>query len=273
MSTPLLERPVDDRHGVIGSTVSGVHPRRLACALLVVDVGIVVVSAAVIRIAAPGMPPLTAALIVTAVLAVVVTGLVWRVSGFRAAGFTGPRRWRNLHLLILPTVLAFVPLLAGFRPVDALATLIVGYALTGFMEEALWRGLVLRVLRPTGPLPAVLVGSLLFGAAHLPNVLFRDSVALVAAQAVGAFCFGVGYAAIALWIGTIWPLMVLHGLTDLFAAVGALPKIPILVGQDVILLIAGLWLLRSRTWRERSPRGVALGRTVAHSARAATRSE
>ena len=84
---------------------------------------------------------MSAALIVTAVLAVVVTVLVWRVSGFRDAGFTAPRDWRNLHLLILPTVLAFIPLLAGFRPVDALATLIVGYALTGFMEEALWRGL------------------------------------------------------------------------------------------------------------------------------------
>jgi hypothetical protein len=69
-------------------------------------------------------------------------------------------------------------------------------------------------------------------------------VTLVAAQAVGAFCFGVGYAAIALRIGTIWPLMVLHALTDLFAAVGALPKIPILVGQDIVLLIVGLWLLR-----------------------------
>lgn len=62
---------------------------------------------------------------------------------------------------------------------------------------------------------------------------------------VGAACFGVGYAAIALRIGTIWPLMVLHMLTDLFAAVGALPKIPILVGQEVVLLAVGLWLI----WR------------------------
>ena len=90
----------------------------------------------------------------------------------------------------------------------------------------------------------MLFGSLLFGASHLANVLFRDNVTLVAAQAVGAFCFGVGYAAIALQIGTLWPLMVLHALTDLFAAVGSLPKIPILVGQDIILLIVGLWLLR-----------------------------
>jgi hypothetical protein len=38
--------------------------------------------------------------------------------------------------------------------------------------------------------------------------------------------------------------MVLHMLTDLLAAVGGLPRIPILVAQDVILLGYGLFLLR-----------------------------
>jgi membrane protease YdiL (CAAX protease family) len=129
------------------------------------------------------------------------------------------------------------------------------------MEEALWRGLVLRVPRPTGPLPAVLFGSLLFGASHLSNVLFRDSVTLVAAQALGAVCFEVGYAVIALRIGTIWPLMVLHTLTDLFAAVGALPKIPILAGQDIVLLIVELWLLRGNRARQSVPDGPTLTAT------------
>lgn len=244
VAAPLLARPVGDRPGIVRAMLSGAHPRRLAGALLALDVVIVVLSAAIIGMVAPGTAPSSAALIVTGVLTVVVTGLVWRLSGFREAGFTGPRSWRNLHLLVLPAVLAVIPLVAGFRPVDALGTLIVGYALTGFMEEALWRGLIPRVLRPTGPLAAVLFGSLLFGAAHLPNVLFRDSAILVVAQAIGAFCFGVGYAAIALRMGTIWPLMVLHALTDLCAAVGALPRIPILVGQDVVLLVVGLWLLR-----------------------------
>lgn len=261
MSTaPLSTRPVGDRDGIIRSTLSGAHPRRLACALFALDLVVVLMSAGVIRVLAPGMAPLTAALIVTAVLCVAVTVLVWRISGVREAGFTGPHQWRHLHLLILPTVLACIPLLAGFRPVDALGTLIVGYALTGFMEEALWRGLVLWVLRPTGPLPAVVFGSLLFGASHLANVLFRDSVTLVAAQAVGAFCFGVGYAAIALRIGAIWPLMVMHALSDLFAAVGALPKIPILVGQDIVLLVVGLWLLRGNRVRLDVPDGPNLPR-------------
>src|SRR6478609_120438 len=110
---PLLTRPVGDRDGVVRWTLSDTHPGRLACVLLALDLVIVVASAVVIRGVAPGMSSLTAALIVTAVLAVVVTILVWRISGFREAGFTGPRTWRNLHLLILPTVLAFIPLRIG----------------------------------------------------------------------------------------------------------------------------------------------------------------
>jgi len=38
--------------------------------------------------------------------------------------------------------------------------------------------------------------------------------------------------------------MLLHMLTDLCAAVGALPRIPIPVGQDVVLLLFGLLVLR-----------------------------
>ncbi|MFG1877578.1 CPBP family intramembrane glutamic endopeptidase [Sphaerisporangium sp. NPDC049003] len=184
-------------------------------------------------------------------LVVLVTVLVMRFGGWHAAGFTPPRQWRDLRLLVLPALLVFTPLVAGFAPVEPglLTMLVVGYALTGFMEEAMWRGVIPHVLRPTGVLSSALLGSALFGAAHLSNILFRENPALVASQAVGAFCFGVGYAALRHRTGTIWPLMVLHMATDLFAATGAVPKIPILVAQDVILLVFGLILLR----RPRTP--------------------
>lgn len=160
-------------------------------------------------------------------------------------GLTSPRRWRHPWLFAVPATLALIPLLGGVRSVEGgmLAILLTGYLLTGFTEELMWRGVVLRVLLPTGPLRAALVGSALFGAAHLTNVLFRENVGLVAAQAFGAACFGVGYAAVRFASGTIWPLMALHAATDLFAAIGGLPKIPILVGQDVVLLAFGLVLL------------------------------
>jgi len=125
-----------------------------------------------------------------------------------------------------------------------LAMLITGYALTGYMEETMWRGVVLRVLRPTGTMQAVLIGSLLCGAAHLSNIMFRESAALVAAQALGSFCGGIGYAALRLQTNAIWPVTALHMAGDLIASIGALPKIPTLVTHDVIMLAIGLYLLR-----------------------------
>ena len=240
------------RLGWTGPGRTSSRPRLLAALLLALTVGSVVVGALVLRVVAPGLSGMGAALAATVVLTSVTLVLVARVTGFRAAGFTGPRSWRHPLLFVVPAALVPVPLLAGVRPLGAgtVAVLVVGYALTGFTEEALWRGVVLRVLRPAGPATAVLFSSALFGTAHLANVLFRDNVALVVAQAVGAACFGVGYAAVALRTGTIWPLMLLHMLTDLFAAVGALPKIPILVGQDVVLLVFGLLVLHRGSRRE-----------------------
>lgn len=249
MRAPYTRSGWADRVGWAGRGRPSPRPRRLACLVLVAELLAVVASALVLHVVAPGLSGTGAALVVTVVLAVLVTVLVWRVTGFRAAGFTGPRGWRSVGLFVVPALLVPVPLLAGVRPVEAgtVWVLVAGYALTGFMEEALWRGVVLRVLRPTGARTAVLLSSVLFGAAHLGNVLFRDNVALVVAQAVGAACFGVGYAAVALRTGTIVPLMLLHMLTDLCAAVGGLPKIPVLVGQDVVLLVLGLVILRHRT--------------------------
>ena len=82
------------------------------------------------------------------------------------------------------------------------------------------------------------------------NVFFRDSAAVVVAQAVGAACFGIGYGALRLRTGSVWPLMALHLLTDLLPQLGRLPKIPIFVAQDVVLLGYALFLLRGRSRAE-----------------------
>jgi membrane protease YdiL (CAAX protease family) len=137
-----------------------------------------------------------------------------------------------------------------------LAVLVVGYALTGYLEEALFRGVVLGVLRPAGTWPAVLLSSALFAAAHLPNVLFGQAPAVTAAQAVGTFCFGVGYAALRLRTGSVLPLMLLHFLTDLLLRVDALPAWAhwtAMVGGDTVLLLFGLLLLLRRPTPVPSP--------------------
>ena len=143
-------------------------------------------------------------------------------------------------------MLVLLPLVGGVRAVapGALAIFVIGYALTGFAEEAFARGILLRVLQPRSVLSAVLISSLLFGVMHLSNVMFRSSPALVVAQAIGAACFGVGFAALRLRTGTIWPLLVLHMLTDLFGQLARLPAIPFFVTQDIVLLCYGLYLVR-----------------------------
>jgi membrane protease YdiL (CAAX protease family) len=222
------------------------RPRSVAVLLAVAWAVVTVAGALVLQALAPSWSGTARALAVSIVLAVGVAVLLTCLRWWGPAGFNRPRHWHALRLLALPAVLVVVPVVTGFKAVapGLLAMILVGEALIGFMEEAYFRGIILRILRSTGALPAVLLSSALFGAVHLGNVFFRDSTALVVAQAVGAFCFGVGYAALRLRTGTLWPLIVLHVLSNVFAAVGALPTIPILVGQDVVLLVYGLLLVR-----------------------------
>ena len=187
------------------------------------------------------------AFIACALLTAIVLAAAPRFGTWRELGVVAdPTEWRDRGLLVVPALLAISPLVFGTAPVGLgrLSFLVVGYALTGVLEELMWRGIVLRVLSPLGLTRAVLLSAALFGAAHLGNVLFRDSVGLVVAQAWGAFCFGVAYGVLRARTGTLVPLMVLHFVTDLAAAVSAGPTIPLLVAQDVVLLGMGLWLLR-----------------------------
>jgi membrane protease YdiL (CAAX protease family) len=225
-------------------------PRALTVLVYVGNAIVIVLGAVVAKALIPDADGLTRSLVasVGALLftVVVARAVAVRSGGWSAIGFTRPRQWRDTRLLVVPALITLVPLLGGVRSIEGgtVAVLVAGYALTGFMEETLDRGVVQRLLAPTGTAQAVWLGSVLFGASHLTNVLFRDSVALVLAQAFGAFCFGVGYAALRWRTNTIWPLMVLHFCTDLFAAIGGLPKIPVLVGQDVVLLVLGAVLIR-----------------------------
>jgi uncharacterized protein len=233
-------------------------PRRVALLVLVGQLIVVGVGALIAAALLPNSDGTTRSLVAAVLLllfsVVVARTVAVRNGGWRALGLIGRTEWRDTKLLAVPALLSLIPLLGGLRSIEgsALAVLVVGELITGFMEELLWRGAVQRILAPIGIAKAVWVGSVLFGAAHLANVLFRGSVALVVAQAFGAFCFGVGYAALRWRTKTIWPLMVTHSTTDLFAAIGGLPKIPILVGQDVVLLALGAYLIHRGHTSERS---------------------
>lgn len=221
------------------------RPVTAAVVIFVVDALCITVATLAAMAWAPGLQPEFIALcIVTLLTAGFVTVLGW----WRVAGYNHPSAWRSLSLLLLPALVTIVPpLLGGLQPAEgvSLPYLLLAYILVGVHEETLYRGVILRVLRPTGRWRAALLSSLLFGLSHLSNVLVRSNPFIVLAQAVGAFCFGVGYAALRLRTNTIWFLVILHALHDLLLRYTQLPAIPLDVAQVTVLLFYGLYLLRN----------------------------
>lgn len=223
------------------------RPRRVAVVFGAANIAATIAGALGVAALLPHASERTARLVVLVALAATVTAVLAATGGWRAAGFSA--RVTQPRLLVVPAAVTLAPLLGGVQLPGAgmLTVFVLGYALTGFFEEALFRGLILGVLRPAGVWPAVWISSVLFAAAHLPNMLFGQAPAITVAQAVGTFCFGVGYAAVRLRTASVLPLMVLHFLTDLFLRIDALPTWAhwtVMVGGDTLLLISGLILLR-----------------------------
>lgn len=197
--------------------------------------------------------------------------LIW-LGWLQTAGFNGPSRWRGLHLLWLPALLALFYLASAFvTPASGVGVVVfalIAALLTGLDEEARFRGVILQALLPSGPLAAAALSGLLFGLAHLNNLFTHAPLTVVIAQVVGAFLLGFGFAACRLRTGTIWPLIIFHALYDLpaditlfnsgkagtIAALSAVPPATIILALVVpgfILACYGLFLLRFR--REPTP--------------------
>jgi uncharacterized protein len=167
---------------------------------------------------------------------------------WKEAGFNARPEWRALPLVWIPLVIVLVlPFLTGVKTSDwgTFVYLLIGYALTGFMEEGLMRGIVMRVLKPMGANRSVIISALLFGLMHIGNLLYRNPL-IVLAQMVGAFVHGIGLGAIRLRSNTIWFVVALHGLHDLALKYTNFPAIPLDVVQVTLLMLYGIYLLRDK---------------------------
>lgn len=185
---------------------------------------------------------------------------LWGTAGFRTAP-----TWRRvvpaLPLLLLPALPAiFGPGLVE-RPPWQLAVLAFGVATVAFGEEGVFRGVVMRVLLMRGLLPALFGSAAMFGLMHLMNLAIGSHPITVAAQVVMTFGVGIGFGAVALATGTIWPLLAVHFLMDFVNSIQAaapeedtgvttsqlLVDGGINVALGVVTAGYGLWLLRRRT--------------------------
>ena len=203
----------------------------------------------ILRANLPGIDPRWASLWIVLLLAVLAAGGVSAAGWWRRVGYTAIGDWRDRSWLALAAGVTLLPLVTGIKSFDAptYGLLIAGYALTGFAEETVFRGVLIKLLERRSPIGIASCTAILFGLVHLSNIVIRGEVAIIAAQAVGAAAFGFGYAALRLRTNALAPLVITHLLTDLFLQMGRLPLIPVAVAQDIILFGVGVYLLRGWT--------------------------
>lgn len=217
-----------------------------AIALTIIWAAVTIGLDLILRAAVPGIDVRIASLVIVAAVTIAVAAGVTWARWWREVGYTPASSWRETSWLVVALLIALAPLAAGLRPIDpgTYVVLIAGYALTGFAEETMFRGVVVKLLERRRPIAIAAITALLFGLVHLSNIVIRGEVAVTVAQAVGAAAFGFGFAALRLRTNSILPLVAIHAVHDLVLQMTALPLIPTAVVQDIMLFAIGLWLLR-----------------------------
>ena len=231
-----------------------------------------VIARPLVEALAPGLSMIGVRVVVNWVFVALVVGLVAWLGWWEKIRLTAPiPRGGRRYLLVLAALILgplaatvalapdpfAVPAWAIFegRPLSALGVVLVvgvGFALgAAISEELLYRGVVLRSLESRGRIFAALASAFMFGATHLSLLAFGVPLSEALVVAGMSFVSGIGLAAIALRLGTLWPLIVWHFLQNSFpafltaGAMGVWVPINLVVVFGVALL--GAWIL----WADR----------------------
>jgi len=155
----------------------------------------------------------------TVAMAVIEVLLLARLGWWRRVGFHSSTRPHVDLLLWIPLcpILAWnvfqIDMAALVTPTRMLLLLLLT-ALAAFVEEVLYRGLMLRALAPQGVWRAAVVTALLFGVMHLLNAFAGSDLGVVVGRSVFAGAIGFAYAAYTLRTGLIWPVILVHALAN-----------------------------------------------------------
>lgn len=169
---------------------------------------------------------------------------------------------RRAVVYLLPLVaIVFLPVVFGMSvPEVALiegetlstwatvAVIVVGVALgAAISEELLYRGVLLRALEPRGRLYAGVVTAAVFGLTHVSQIILGAPVVEWLITIFLIIPTGIGLAAVAFRLESLWPLVVWHLAVDstaLHAASMPTAYIAILLALTVLVGVMGVWLLR-----------------------------
>jgi membrane protease YdiL (CAAX protease family) len=147
----------------------------------------------------------------------VIVAIILSVMGWwKAIGFHSPDRKGDLLYFLVP----FLPMFTNFIPGVEITSfsyvleVLIITLMVGFMEEAMFRGLMLNTLKARGALKASIITALLFGLTHALNVLAGKSLVEDVAQIFYAVAIGFAFAVLVLHTGILWPLVLAHWLIN-----------------------------------------------------------
>ncbi len=148
---------------------------------------------------------------VIVIAALITTSRSWRRLGY--LGGAGSRFWT---LMFPAWVSAALSLSGGIGDLSALRC--AGWLGLGVViavgEETIFRGVALAAFMGHGPRGAIIMSSLLFGAAHLVGIGSGIDIHMVLAQVVFATGLGLCFAWVRIASGSIWPCVIAHALMD-----------------------------------------------------------
>ena len=182
----------------------------------------------------------------------------WGEYGFRSLTKIPKSGW--IYYLPLLAVLATI-LFKGFRPLTGkeIAFFLCFTLLVAFVEETIYRGLILKTLLRKGTVLAVAASSVLFAITHVLNALSGQSLAQTLLQIFYALL--VGCALALLWIknGNILPLIAFHFVHNLIQFLSAdAESMPADIAILLILSAQCIWLIvamrKNRTSLAAAPR-------------------
>lgn len=194
--------------------------------------------------AAIGLPEVALPIVGSLVTLLLPLGLIWSLGWRRESGFA--TRTQNNHVLWLPDIAMLVPIFVfGAVPLENRIVIFffVAMFLTAVGEEALSRGLLLRVMLPSGKWAAVLVPAFLFAIGHITQFLFQGMpLSANVLQITHNFFFGIMYGAARLRVGSLWALIIIHTLNNMFFILGGITG-PSAVNEPPVAVLAGLWIV------------------------------
>ncbi|AWE07391.1 CPBP family intramembrane metalloprotease [Lysinibacillus sp. 2017] len=141
----------------------------------------------------------------------------WAYFGFKSE-ITRSNWILYFPLLVILIVLCF----QGFssQPLETIV-FYVGFAiLVGFVEESIYRGIMIKILLPLGILPAILTSSILFSVTHMLNLLSGQSIGQMGLQLIYSLLIGIVLAQLFIKTGNIYPLILFHTLHNLIQFLG-----------------------------------------------------